>query len=295
MVAQVRRFNRLVTQHVGALNDRFLSRGHPLGEARVIWEIGTEGREVRSLRGQLGLDSGYLSRLLRNLEAEGLVVVGPDRPDRRRRIARLTEAGLAERAVLDGRSDLAAELVLATLSEGQRRRLVGAMADVETLLTASMVVVAPIDPAHPMAQHCLRAYVAELNRRFDAGFDPARSISAAEEELRPPVGLFLLASLQERPVGCGALKFHGDEPTEIKRMWVDSSVRGLGIGRRVLTELETQAVRNGASILRLETNRTLSEAISLYHSAGYDEVAPFNDESYAHHWFEKRLQPLGSS
>jgi len=77
MVSQVRRFNRIVTQRVGALNDRFLARDRPLGEARVLWEIGTEGREVRSLRAQLELDSGYLSRLLRSLE---ISPVGHARP-----------------------------------------------------------------------------------------------------------------------------------------------------------------------------------------------------------------------
>src|SRR5260370_25725999 len=75
MVSQVRRFNRTVTQRVGALNDRFLARDRPLGEARVLWEIGPEGRDVRSLRAQLELDSGYLSRLLRTLEAARLITI----------------------------------------------------------------------------------------------------------------------------------------------------------------------------------------------------------------------------
>src|SRR5215207_977695 len=82
MVAQVRRFNRVVTQRVGALDDRFLARDRPLGEARLLWEIGPAGTEVRALRARLELDSGYVSRLLRNLEAAGLVAVGPDPSDR---------------------------------------------------------------------------------------------------------------------------------------------------------------------------------------------------------------------
>ena len=157
-----------------------------------------------------------------------------------------------------------------------------------------MVVIAPADPAVPMAQQCLRAYVDELHARFETGFDPARSISAAVEELRPPAGAFLLATLRESPVGCGALKFHGSEPTEIKRMWVSPSVRGLGLGRRLLGALEAHATANGSTVVRLETNGTLAEAIALYRSAGYIEVAPFNDEPYAHHWFEKRLPPAAT-
>jgi DNA-binding MarR family transcriptional regulator len=74
-IQRVRRFNRLVTQRVGALEDGYLSRGRPLGEARLIFEIGADGADASSLRGRLGLDSGYLSRLLRSLDAQGLVTV----------------------------------------------------------------------------------------------------------------------------------------------------------------------------------------------------------------------------
>jgi DNA-binding MarR family transcriptional regulator/GNAT superfamily N-acetyltransferase len=289
MVSQVRRFNRIVTQRVGALEDRFLARDHSLGEARTLWEIGPEGRDVRSLRTGLGLDSAYVSRLLRSLEAAGLVTVGVSDTDKRIRTARLTAAGSAERAVLDERAELRAESLLVLLTPAQRVRLVAAMSDVERLMTAAMVDVAPIDPSDPGAQYCLQSYVGELNRRFESGWDPSRSISASEAELRPPAGIFLLASLRGNPIGCGALKFHGEEPAEIKRMWVSDSARGLGIGRRLLIEIEAQAALHGTPTLRLETNGALKEAINLYRSAGYVEVAPFNDEPYAHHWFEKRI------
>jgi DNA-binding MarR family transcriptional regulator/GNAT superfamily N-acetyltransferase len=289
MISQARRFNRIVTQRVGALNDHFLARDRSLGEARLLWEIGPEGRDVRALRTQLGLDSGYLSRLLRSLETAGLITVGLKKSDKRVRIARLTRRGAAERAVLDRSSDELATSLLAPLNAKQRARLVAAMADVEKLLTAAMVGIAPIDPAHPYAQHCLREYFAELDRRFDTGFDPARSIPAAEAEMRPPAGLFLVATLRDEPIGSGALKFHQKEPAEIKRMWVAESARGLGVGRRILGELEKHAAQHGARAVRLETNRTLVEAISLYRSAGYLEVPAFNDEPYAHHWFAKQI------
>jgi GNAT superfamily N-acetyltransferase len=155
-----------------------------------------------------------------------------------------------------------------------------------------MVEVALVDPEDQAAQRCLRAYEAELNTRFATGFDPGRSISVRPDELRPPRGLFLVASLHGDPVGCGALKFHGDQPADVKRMWVSMTVRGLGIGRRLLTELEAHAAGHGVGVLRLETNGALIEAISLYRSAGYVEVAAFNDEPYADHWFEKRIDPV---
>ncbi len=289
MVDQVRRFNRTVTQQIGALNDSFLSRDRPLGQARLLWEIGADGSDVRVLRSRLDLDSGYLSRLLRSLEDDGLVVVERSRADGRVRTARLTDRGLAERAVLDQRSDDAAGSLLAPLSPRQRTRMVAAMAEVERLLAASAIQVAVRDPREPDARSCLRAYFSELARRFDSGFDPALSISAADRELMSPAGLLLVATLHAEPVGCGALKFHDGGPAEIKRMWVAPAVRGLGLGRRLLTELEAQAAANQVSVLRLETNRTLDEAIGLYRSAGYREVPAFNDEPYAHHWFEKRL------
>jgi DNA-binding MarR family transcriptional regulator/GNAT superfamily N-acetyltransferase len=289
-VSQVRRFNRFVTLRVGALNDHYLGRDRSLGEARLLWEIDAEGRDVRSLRTDLDLDSGYLSRLLRSLQAAGLITVEPKESDRRVRVARLTPAGNDERAILDRRSDALATSFLQHLSDKQRTRLVAAMTEVERLLTAAMVKVKRLDPAHPEARHCLRAYFAELDRRFETGFDPDLSISAEDDELRPPAGLVLVATLRSEPIGCGALKFHKDAPTEIKRMWVTESARGLGVGRRLLTELESHAAQHGARIVRLETNRSLLEAINLYRSAGYVEVDPFNLETYAHHWFEKTIR-----
>ncbi len=295
-VVEVRRFTRLVTQRVGVLNDHYLARDRPLGEARVLWEIG-DGVDVRELRRRLDLDSGYVSRLLRALESDGLVTVSPSPADGRVRVAALTPDGQAERAILDTRADALAESLLAPLNAGQRTRLVDAMREVDRLLTAGLVKVAVTDPAHPDARYCLERYFAELDARFETGFEESKGISATGDELREPAGLLLVATLHEEPVGCGALKLPGREPqtrglgeyAQIKRMWVADSVRGLGIGRRLLSELEEQARSHGARAVRLETNRTLTEAIGMYRAAGYEEVAPFNDEHYAHHWFEKRL------
>jgi len=289
MIEQVRRFNRTVTQRVGALDEAFLSRGRPLGQARLLWEIGPEGSDLRLLRARLDLDSGYLSRLLRSLEGDGMVVVEPSHADGRVRTARLTSRGRAEQAELDRLSDDAAAAILQPLSGRQRDRLMTAMADVERLLVVSAVQISACDPRHPDARRAVQAFVAELSDRFEDGFDPSLGISATDDEVSPPAGLFLLATLHAQPVGCGVLKFRSDAPTHIKRMWVAPEVRGLGLGRRLLAELEAQAAAHGVRLLRLETNRALSEAISLYRSAGYREVAPFNDEPYAHHWFEKTI------
>jgi DNA-binding MarR family transcriptional regulator/GNAT superfamily N-acetyltransferase len=286
-VAQVRSFNRTVTERVGALQDSFLARGRPLGASRVLWEIG-DGTDARALRERLGLDSGYLSRLLRGLEDEGLIEVAPDPDDRRVRRVSRTAAGHAEVAELDRRSDALATSLLAPLGDKQQDDLVEAMARVERLLTAGLVEVTVEPPTSDAARFCLQSYFEELNRRFDAGFDPAVSVVADPAELTEPEGVLLVARLRGAPVGNGALRFHADW-AEIKRMWIAQEVRGLGVGRRILAELEAYARVRGVGVIRLETNRALREAIALYRSAGYAEIERFSPEPYAHHWFEKRL------
>ncbi|MGO8951227.1 MAG: GNAT family N-acetyltransferase [Ktedonobacterales bacterium] len=289
LVEQVRSFNRTMTERVGALNDHFLGRNHPLGEARLLWEIGATGASVRELRSRLGLDSGYVSRLLRSLEGQGLVVVGRSERDGRLRQVQLTEAGLRERAELDHRADAFARSLLEPLGDTQRVKLVAAMAEVERLLVAGAVKIRVADPMGLDARWCIEQYFTELGKRFEAGFDPTLGISAHPHELTPPNGLILVAYLREEPVGCGALKFHEQAPAELKRMWIAPRARGLGLGRRLLEALEQHAREAGVAVLHLETNRTLIEAIELYRRCGYQEVEAFNDEPYAHHWFEKRL------
>jgi DNA-binding MarR family transcriptional regulator/GNAT superfamily N-acetyltransferase len=289
MVDQVRRFNRTVTERVGALNDRFLGLERPLGEARLLWEIGLDGCEVRLLRSRLGLDSGYLSRLLRSLEAGGLVKVAASGSDRRIRVARLTAAGRAERAALDERAEDRARSLLAPLSSQERERLVAAMRDVERLLTSASVEITAVDPEHPDARYCVAEYLAELNRRSERGFDPSVGATALPHELRPPAGQFFVAYLHGDAIGCGAVKHHAGAPSEIKRMWIAPAARGLGLGRRLLEELETCALASGARVASIETSAVLTEALALYRSAGWVEVPAFNDEPFADHWFEKAL------
>jgi DNA-binding MarR family transcriptional regulator len=290
-ISQVRSFNRTVTQRAGALSDRYLSRGRTLGASRVLWEIGAEGCEVRSLRARLELDSGQTSRLLRALEDDELIELSPSPSDRRIRVARLTAGGRAERALLDERSDELARSMLAPLDERHRDELVGAMRTVERLMTAALVELRIVDPAGADARACLRAYLAELDRRAEVPFDPAKGTSAEPRELRPPAGAFLVAYLRDEPIGCGALKHRPGGPAEIKRMWVAESARGLGIGRRLLEQLERLAGDGGAAAVRLDTNRALVEAIAMYRSSGYREIPRFNTEPFAHHWFEKALAP----
>jgi DNA-binding MarR family transcriptional regulator/GNAT superfamily N-acetyltransferase len=288
-IRAVRSFNRTVTRRVGALDASFLDRGRPLGEARLLYEIGNEGSEVGALRDRLGLDSGYLSRLLRSFEGQGLVRTRRRAGDGRLRYAAPTPRGIAELAEYERRSDGFAASLLAPLGAGQRDRLVAAMAEVERLLRASAVEIRLERSDSAAARRCLEQYFAEIGRRFAGGFDAAASPSPGPAELTPPRGCFLIARLDGAAVGCGMLRAAEAATGEIKRLWVEASVRGLGIGRRLLGELEAEARRFGLARVRLDTNAVLSEAQNLYRSSGYREIPRYNDDPYAHYWFEKAL------
>ena len=288
-VRRVRSFNRTVTETVGALDQSYLKRGHPLGEARLLYEIGKAGAEARALRRRPGLDSGYLSRLLRSLERQGLVAVERADADARLRRATLTPKGFSEVAAYDDLSDRLAASLLDSLDEARRARLVAAMGEVERLLLSAAVVLEIEPPASADARWCLEQYFRELAHRFVEGYDPAKDLTASVENLTPPLGVFVLARLRGEPVGCGALKRVGAEIGEIKRVWTAPAARGLAVARRLLHRLEAEAAAMGFAVLRLDTNKALTEAHALYLKAGYREVARFNDNPYAQRWFEKRL------
>jgi len=289
-IEQVRSFNRSVTRRIGALSDDFLGRGRPLAESRLLFEIGRDGADVRDLRARLSLDSGYLSRLLRALEAQGLAKSQPAPGDARARRAVLTAKGRREFDVLDRLSVDFASALLSPLGDAQRERLTWAMAEVERLMRAASVVIEPADPASTQARACIDAYLRELDERFETGFDASRGPSADPQELMPPSGVLLLARLDEEALGCGALKVLGGGVGEIKRMWVAPGARGLGIAQRMLDALESQARAMDVHTLRLDTNRTLLEARALYARNGYVEIPRYNENPYADHWFEKRLR-----
>jgi DNA-binding MarR family transcriptional regulator len=288
-IAQIRSFSRAVTRRVGALDESYLRRGRPLGEARLLFEIGPEGAGLGALRSRLGLDSGYLSRMLRSLEAQGLISVEKLDGDARSRRAMLTEKGRAEHAAYDALSDELANSIIEPLSAAARDRLVAAMAEVERLLAAASITVEEEAADAEEAQQCLVQYFNELAERFEEGFDPDKGNTTTEDDFIPPRGSFIIARLDGNPVGCGALRLIDSETAEIKRMWVAPSARGLGVASRMLRKLEAIAANFGAKTVCLDTNRSLKEAQSLYKREGYAEIACFNDNPYADHWFAKRL------
>ncbi len=284
----VRDFNRVVTLRTGAIDGSYLGRGRPLGEARLLFEIGPEGADLRALRERLKLDSGYVSRLLRSLEREGLVTIEGDREDRRRRRVLLTATGKQEWAAYDGLSDGLAHSMLEPLSASQRVRLVSAMAEVKGLLSAASVEITAEAPDSDDAIACVSAYIAELAITFEEGFDPANGNPTPEvEALTPPNGCFLIASLDGQAIGCGALRTLEPGLGEIKRMWVSPQARGLGVAGRLLSALEEKGRELGMTRMRLDTNRALKDAQAMYRKSGYRDIERFNDNPYADFWFEK--------
>ncbi|TDR84570.1 GNAT family N-acetyltransferase [Enterovirga rhinocerotis] len=154
---------------------------------------------------------------------------------------------------------------------------------------AATIVFTEDSPASAEALACREAYFTELAERFVEGFDLALANASQDDDLVAPQGRFILGRLDGRPVACGGLRRLADETGEVKRMWVSPSVRGLGIAGRLLSDLERRAAQMGFRTLRLDTNRALVEAQAFYRGRGYREIGRYNDNPYAHHWFEKTL------
>jgi ribosomal protein S18 acetylase RimI-like enzyme len=133
----------------------------------------------------------------------------------------------------------------------------------------------------------MERYFTELGERFPGGFEPGDALRDAAASFNPPGGVFVIAFVQGEPAGCGGAQYLDETTAEIKRMWVSPHSRGLGLGRRLLARLEEEARLAGRRRVVLDTNGTLTEAISLYRSQGYVPVDRYNDNPYADRWFAK--------
>jgi DNA-binding MarR family transcriptional regulator/GNAT superfamily N-acetyltransferase len=272
---------------VGALEDSFLGSGLPYGTARILYEIGLGAHTVQDVRTRLGgLDSGYVSRMLRTLESKGYVAMDRDPSDGRRRLVALTEDGLKQWDDLERRSEERAHLLLDPLTQRQRDRLNEALATADLLVRAAAITIEQVDPRDPMAQEAMGHYFAEIGDRF--GFTVGDEGFGDDPSLRAPHGAFFVAASDGAPVASGAVReFEGTG--EIKRMWVDPAWRGAGLGSRLLRHLEAEALRLGHRVVRLDTRDVLSEAIGMYERAGYERIDRYNDNPHATHFFRKEL------
>lgn len=286
LVSLLRRFNRTYTQRIGVLDDSYLGTGRTLNVSRVLFEVAQRqipAPTVLALRERLGLDSGYMSRLLNSLEAEGLIVVAPDPTDRRRRVVTLTEPGRDAVADLDQRSDRLASSLVAPLTSRQRERLATALETADLLIRSATIELREVDLESPETKMALSAYYRELNQRFAGGFDPGPPSSSDQD------GRFVAGLTADQVVAYGGIRPLEEQIAEVKRMWVHQDWRGAGLGSRMLRHLEELARSQGCTRIRLDTNGTLSEAIAVYGRAGYREIPRYNDNPYAEHFFEKDL------
>lgn len=276
-IARLRRFNRAVTREVGALDTSFLGRGRPLGAARVLQLIRPDGTDVALIRDTLDLDSGLMSRFLRSLERDGLITTATDPADRRRRIARLTEAGQSEMAAYDAIGyDRAARLINRAGSRADE--VVAAMDLIATLLNRDHLQIRPADPDTPEAIACLQAYFDELVARVPATSPEMFPLPDPHaDSYRPPQGRFLIAWSDDLPVGCVSLRPLDAGTAEVKRLWVHGSARGMGLARRLMTAIEDEARGMGHTALKLDTNSALTEAIALYRATGWTDIAPYTN------------------
>ncbi|KDN79795.1 transcriptional regulator [Streptomyces olindensis] len=288
-VAAFRRFNRYFTRRIGVLNDHYLGQDRPLGEARLLFEIAESpaGVSLRELRSRLGLDAGYLSRMAKALQAQGMVRLRTHPDDNRLRMIELTPAGRVEVKEQNRRADTLASDVLKGLTAPQRQQLIDAMATARRLLRLAAITVEWVDGHAPDARACLDAYAADLDARFPEGFDKADLVRP--EQVSGDAGAFFVAYEEGRPVGCGALRRLEPGMGEIRHVWVHPDARRLGLARRLLAAIERESLRRGWHVVRLDTHAVLTEARAMYRACGYREIPAYTDHVYGQHWFEKRL------
>ena len=287
-IARLRRFNRVVTREIGALDTSYLGRGRSLGAARILHMIKPQGTDIAEIRSGLDLDSGLLSRLLRALEAESLVQVTIDPADHRRRIAVLTDAGQAEWQIYEQLGHAKAQAVFNRAGIRQQA-LVDAMDLIATVMLRDETVIRDADPDDPAALSCLHAYYQLLLVSFP-DFTPAMLPLPLPDaaKYRPPSGAFLIAWSDDLPIGCASLRALQPGVGEVKRLWVHPVARGQGLGRRLMRSIEDRARDMGLSRLQLDSNSGLTEAVSLYRRDGWADIPPYTTPP-ANLWMAKSL------
>ena len=291
-VADVRRFNRFYTRQIGVLREGLLESPFSLTEVRVMHELAHhEGTTATHLSAELALDAGYLSRLLRDLQNDGLVEARPSEADGRRKLLSLTEQGMETYAGLNAASNREVEAMLDRLSRTEQRRLVDAMRDIENLLGAPpehrvSYILRPHragDMGWIVHRHGVlynreygwderfEALVAEIVATFIQSFDPKRDRCWVAERGGEAVGSVFLVRHPER-----------DRVARLRLLLVEPKARGLGIGRRLVEECTRFARQAGYERITLWTNSVLDAARHLYVREGYELIDESPHHSYGH-------------
>jgi DNA-binding MarR family transcriptional regulator/N-acetylglutamate synthase-like GNAT family acetyltransferase len=295
-VEAVRAFNRLYTPAMGLLREGLLDSPYTLTEARVIFELGRrDALDAGELRRLLGLDAGYLSRVLTRLEAAGVLERRRDARDGRRRLVRLTERGREAWAMLDERSARDVAGLLDGLGEDGRARLVGAMAAITGVLEpraapAAFVLRAPRpgELGWIVARHgALYAEQFGWDERFEALVARVIADFAAGHDARREAAW--IAEVDGAPAGCVLCVEAASDTAQLRLLLVEPWARGRSVGARLVEECVRFARRAGYARIVLWTNDVLTSARAIYEAAGFElvDAAPHRDfgpEVVGQHW-----------
>lgn len=291
-IEAVRRFNRFYTRQIGLLQDGLLRSPFTLSEARIIYELAhQEGATATQLVEELGLDAGYLSRILRSLQERGVLERTPVATDRRQYLLKLTEQGAAAFGELNAASRSEIDGMLSVLANVDQDRLVRAMATIEALLGA---------PSEHRVPYILRPHQSGdmgwvvqrhgvlYNREYgwDERFEAlvAEIVAGFIRTFDAKLERCWIAEREGENVGCVFIVRHPERErvARLRLLLVEPGARGLGIGRRLVQECTRFARQAGYHTITLWTNSVLHAARGIYEREGYDLVDEQPHNSFGH-------------
>ncbi|WP_040952753.1 bifunctional helix-turn-helix transcriptional regulator/GNAT family N-acetyltransferase [Gorillibacterium massiliense] len=287
-VQRVRQFNRFITREIGALQEGLVHSSFSLTEVRVMYELAhRKDLTAAELTKELGLDPGYLSRILSKLEQLGLIGKDRSEKDGRRMILQLTEQGEKAYAPLNRRSNEEVEGMLADLGETEQARLLKAMQTIEELLAkdykyAQPFILRSLEPGDiGMIIHMHgRFYSREYG--WDERFEASVSQIAAQflQNFNPNKERCWIAEMGGEIIGSIMVVQDNEEAARIRLLLVDPKARGMGLGTKLVEEALSFAKRTGYREMILWTNHVLTEARSIYRKLGFERIAEEKHNSF---------------
>lgn len=289
-IARIRAFTRFYTRVIGVLEEGLLDTPYSVTEARIIFELAQrEHTEVTTLRRDLGVDAGYMSRITARFETDGLIVRERSTEDARRQVLRLTDRGREVFATLDRRSAEQVTALLNDVPESDQRRLVAAMDTIREVLGSQPVPPRTVvlrtprsgDYGWVVSRHGA-LYADEYG--WDAGFEAlvARIVADYAENHDPSREAAWIAEVEGEPVGCVFCVAKDDTTAQLRILLVEPSARGLGIGARLVEECLRFARDVGYESITLWTNDVLNSARRIYEAAGFELVEEEPHHSFGH-------------
>ncbi|NUT97211.1 MAG: MarR family transcriptional regulator [Saccharothrix sp.] len=276
-VADVRAFNRFYTGVIGILDNAYLSSPYSLTEVRVLFELSGGTAETAALRTGLGLDAGYLSRILTRFDREGLITRSPSPDDARRQVVGLTDAGRTVLADLDARSNAEVGALLDRVPPSDLASLVGAMRRIQRLLTGAerTYLLRPLKPGDlgwVVHRHGVR-YAEEYG--YDQTFEAlvARVVADYVEHHDPHREAAWIAEVDGEPAGSVFCVKASEDTAQLRLLLVEPEARGLGIGKRLVEECLRFARRAGYRRMILDTVSEVEAARGIYKRVGFEPVA----------------------